>query len=147
MTPAQRSALEKLVNRQLSDEEIAHAEARNDGLLAATMKYDEIVKREIGRGAILAAMAPNGGLFLAALREIGATRPQTVDTANVEESVGLIDIGQFDVGMSATRQQLQDFADKNPGLSSGISKLLDLAKVERTVAVERISAILNSEAL
>lgn len=147
MTPAQQSALEALVGRPLTADEVAHAEARNDGLLAATLTYDEIVSREIGRGAILAAMRPNGGLFIGTLRDIGATRPRTEQSANVEESVGLIDIGQFDVGMAATREQLLVFADSNPSMAADIQALLDLAKVRRTVPLDQVSAILNSEAV
>lgn len=129
----------------MTPDEIALAEGRADGALAASLKFTKIVSREIGRGAILAAMAPNGGLFLRGLRELGATRPGNAETANVEECVGLIDIGQFDVGMPATRSQLQAFAEANQDMAPAINALLALAEVVATPSVDQVSAILNSE--
>lgn len=147
MTPAQQAALEALAERALSPGEIALAAIRNDADLAASLSVGRtrIASRLIGRGTILAVMAPGGGLFLAALRDIGAIQPRTEDTANVAEAVGLIDQGCFDIGMDATREQMQRFAASKPELEPGISALLDLARVNAPIQPADVSAILNSE--
>lgn len=147
MTPAQQNALESLVGRALTVDELAHAQARNDANLAASISIGRtrIESKLIGRGAILAAMAPTGGLFIGALRDIGATLPRTMDSANVAEVVGLIDRGEFDVGMAASREQLQIFAAANEAMAPGIAALLALPVVADPVPVDAVSAVLNSE--
>lgn len=147
MTPAQQAALESLARRALTAAELAHAQARNDAVLAESLSIGRtrIESKLIGRGAILAAMAPTGGLFIGALRDIGATLPRTMDSANVAEVVGLIDRGEFDVGMAASREQLQIFAAANENMAPGIAALLALPVVADPLQVDAVSAILNSE--
>ena len=113
MAPTQQAALEGLVNRDLSADEITAIDLllgdRNDVAIAAILSVGRtrIESKQIGRGTILAVMAPMGGLFLGTLRDIGDTRPRTIDSANVAEVVGLIDRGEFDIGMEASRVKLQ----------------------------------------
>ena len=146
MTPAQQSALEELAGRPLTAGEFALAAIRNDAGLAESLSGRVVVvSRAIGRGTILSVMAPLGGMFLAALRQIGATQPPTVDTANVAEVVGLIDRADFDIGEPVARTQLQVFAEANPDFSAGISALLALAEEKAVIAPDVVSAILNIE--
>lgn len=143
MTPAQQQALEALVDRPLSADEIGLALARNDSALAASLSVGltRIESCKIGSGTILAVMAPAGGLFLSSLRDIGAERPQTMDSANVEWTLGLINRGEFDIGMDASRQQLQLFAAANAAMAPGIAALLALAEVEKTISVFQVRSI------
>lgn len=143
MTPAQQTALEALVARPLTPGEIALATVGNHADLAASLSdgLTRINPYPIGAGTILSVMAPDGGLFLATLRDIGATRPATTDTANVAESVGLIDRGTFDIGMSATRTQLEKFAAANPDLAPGITALLALPVEKKTISVFQVRSV------
>ena len=151
MAPTQQAALEGLVNRDLSADEITAIDLllgdRNDVAIAAILSVGRtrIESKQIGRGTILAVMAPMGGLFLGTLRDIGDTRPRTIDSANVAEGVGLIDRGEFDIGMEASRVQLQLFASANADIAPGIAALLALPVVPDPLSVAAVSAILNSE--
>ena len=151
MAPTQQAALEGLVNRDLSADEITAIDLllgdRNDVAIAAILSVGRtrIESKQIGRGTILAVMAPMGGLFLGTLRDIGDTRPRTIDSANVAEVVGLIDRGEFDIGMEASRVQLQLFAAANADMAPGIAALLALPVVPDPLSVAAVSAILNSE--
>ncbi len=151
MAPTQQAALEGLVNRDLSADEITAIDLllgdRNDVAIAAILSVGRtrIESKQIGRGTILAVMAPMGGLFLGTLRDIGDTRPRTIDSANVAEVVGLIDRGEFDIGMEASRVQLQLFASANADIAPGIAALLALPVVPDPLSVAAVSAILNSE--
>jgi len=89
----------------------------------------KIVSTPIGVGTILKVMAPMGGMFMGALRDIGATSPRTIDSANVFEAVGMIDRGTFDVGDPVTRTQLEKFALAVPAMAPGITALLNVALV------------------
>ena len=151
MAPTQQAALEGLVNRDLSADEITAIDLllgdRNDVAIAAILSVGRtrIESKQIGRGTILAVMAPMGGLFLGTLRDIGDTRPRTIASANVAEVVGLIDRGEFDIGMEASRVQLQLFASANADIAPGIAALLALPVVPDPLSVAAVSAILNSE--
>ena len=151
MAPTQQAALEGLVNRDLSADEITAIDLllgdRNDVAIAAILSVGRtrIESKQIGRGTILAVMAPMGGLFLGTLRDIGDTRPRTIDSANVAEVVGLIDRGEFDIGMEASRVQLQLFASANADIAPGIAALLALAVWREPRPGAAVSAILNSE--
>ena len=59
--------------------------------------------------------------------------------------VGLIDRGEFDIGMEASRVQLQLFASANADIAPGIAALLALPVVPDPLSVAAVSAILNSE--
>ena len=147
MTPTQQAALEGLVNRELSVDEITLATMRSDSSLAESLSVGRtrVESKQIGRGTILAVMAPMGGLFLGTLRDIGDTRPRTIDSANVAEVVGLIDRGEFDIGMEDRPVQLQLFASANADIAPGIAALLALPVVPDPLSVAAVSAILNSE--
>jgi len=147
MTPAQQAALEVLAKRPLTAGEIALATLRNDAGLAGSLSEGrtKVVSKQIGRGTILAVMAPAGGLFIAALRDIGELRPRTMESANVAEVVGLIDRGEFDIGMESCQEQLQAFAAANETMAPGIAALLALPVVALTIPADAVSAILNSE--
>ena len=149
MTPAQQAALEALAGRALTGAEITAIDPllpeRNDVAIAAILSAGRtrIESKQIGRGTILAVMAPMGGLFLGTLRDIGDIRPRTMDSANVAEVVGLIDRGEFDIGMDASREQLQLFATANSGMAPGIAALLALAETADPIHYNAVSDALN----
>lgn len=148
MTPAQQSALEAIAGRGLTADEMAaiepHLASRNDGAIAALLPAAvNVVSTPIGVGTILAVMAPRGGLFIAGLRQMGATQPPTIDSANVAEVVGLIERGEFDIGHPVTREQLSDFAQANPELGPAISALLAVAERTEPVSINAVSEALN----
>lgn len=142
MTPQQQTALETLVDRPLTDDEIVQAEARNDALLAASLSVGRtrIQSREIGTGTILAVLAPNGGEFIDALVALGET------DRNVYWSMELIKQGRFDIGMPKAREQIQALATGNPDLAPSVAALLAYGEVPDPLPVAAVSAILNGDA-
>lgn len=141
MTPAQQNALESLVGRALTVDELAHAQARNDADLAASLSVglETTQPTPIGIGTVLAVMAPSGGDFLNALEGMGAA------DSNVKWALKMIEQGTFDVGHPVTRAQLQAFAGAVPAMAPAIEALLDVAVHPDLVSVDTVSAILNSE--
>lgn len=149
MTPDQQAALESVAGRPLTADEIAAIDPllpdRKDVEIAAVLSVGRkaTVSSPIGVGTVLAVMAPVGGLFLSALRDIGAMRPQTEDSANVEWTLKLIEASRFDVGWPVTRAQLTDFAQKNPTMAGGINKLLAVAEQPAPIDFNAVSDALN----
>lgn len=149
MTPDQQAALESLIARPLTAGEIAaidpHLPDRNDVAIAAILSAGRMapVSSPIGIGTVLAVMAPLGGGFLSSLRDIGAMRPQTPDSANVEWTLELIRAGKFDVGLPVTRAQLQAFAAKTPAMAEAIGKLLAVAEAASPIEFNAVSDALN----
>lgn len=143
MTPAQQDALEALVERPLTESEINSIDAllpiRNDVAIAGILSIGrtKIQSRTVGIGTVLATMAPNGGAFLNSLETIGAA------DANVKWALKLIEQGEFDVGMDATRVQLTAYAAAVPTLADGINTLLALAEVPNPVHYNSVSDALN----
>ena len=142
MTPAQQTALESLAGRPLSDDEIAAIDPllpeRNDVAIATLLPPKvSIGSTPIGIGTILAARAPNGGAFLDALESLGQT------DSNVKWALKLIEQSNFDVGMEATRQQMQAFAQAAPDFADGIGALLATAERSEPIHYNAVSDALN----
>ena len=142
MTPAQQGALESLAGRELTAEEVAAIEpflaVRNDVSIASILPPKVTVQSTpIGIGTILAVLAPNGGAFLDALEAAGASDP------NVKWALKLIEQSNFDVGMVATRAQMQAFAQAAPVFADGISALLVTAERSEPIHYNAVSDALN----
>lgn len=142
MTPAQQTALESLAGRPLSEDEIAAIEPllpeRNDVAIAALLPPKVTVQSTpIGIGTILAVLAPSGGAFLDALESAGVSDP------NVKWALKLIEQSNFDVGMEATRQQMQAFAQAAPSFADGIAALLATAERSEPIHYNAVSDALN----
>ena len=142
MTPAQQGALESLAGRELTAEEVAAIEpflaVRNDVSIASILPPKVTVQSTpIGIGTILAVLAPNGGQFLDALEALGQTDP------NVKWALKLIEQSNFDVGMDATRAQMQAFAQVAPDFAVGITALLATAERSEPIHYNAVSDALN----
>lgn len=144
MTPQQQSALEGVVGRVLTADDIAQIAQfladRNDVAIAAILSVGRtrIERCEIGIGTILSVMAPGGGAFLDALEALGAT------DRNAHWAMDLIRQGRFDIGMVATRTQVQALAAANPAMASAITALLAVAEVADPLHYNTVSDALNA---
>lgn len=149
MTPAQQSALESVVGRELAGVEIDAIDAllpgRNDVEIAAILSAGRVATRQtpIGIGTVLAVMAPSGGMFLTGLRQMAALQPPTEESANVEWSLEMIKQGTFDVGHPVTRAQLLAFAEAQPAMASAIAALLAVAEQPDPIHYNAVSDALN----
>lgn len=143
MTPAQKSALEGLVNRPLTEAEEGYIDsflpARDDVSIAGVLSVGRTALREnkIGIGTILAVMRPNGGAFLSGLKELAETDP------NVFWTLELIKMGGLDVGMKETREELLKFAAARPDMAPAIEALLATAEVKDPIHYNAVSDALN----
>jgi len=75
---------------------------------------------------------------------MGATSPRTADSANVFETVGMIDQGTFDIGHPVAREQLAQFALAAPEMADGIQALLDVAVKQVTVSMNEVAQTLEA---
>lgn len=142
MTPAQQAALESISGKALTPEQIAAIEPyladRNDVAIAALLPPKvTLVSTPIGIGTILATLAPNGGAFLDTLESLGQT------DSNVKWALKLIEQSNFDVGMAATRAQMQAFALAAPSFADGIAALLATAEHSEPIHYNAVSDALN----
>ena len=142
MTPAQQTALESIVGRSLTADEITSIDPllpdRNDVAIAALLPPKVLIQSTpIGIGTILAVLAPNGGAFLDALESAGTSDP------NVKWALKLIEQSNFDVGMDATRAQMQAFAQVAPDFAVGIAALLATAERSEPIHYNSVSDSLN----
>lgn len=143
MTPAQQAALESVAGRVLTQDEIDQIDTwlpnRNDVEIAAVLSVGRTRLRshEIGIGTILAVMSPNGGAFLNALEAMGASDP------NIKWLLKLIERGTFDVGLAASRSQMQAYAQAIPELAPAISALLQLGVEPDPIHYNAVSDALN----
>ena len=143
MNQAQQSALEGLISRSLSGDEIAAIDLllpeRNDVTIAAILSTGRVKTQPtpIGIGTVLAVMAPSGGEFLNALESMGAT------DANVKWALKMIEQSTFDVGHPVTRAQLDSFAGKAPEMAAAVGALLAVAEVSDPIHYNAVSDALN----
>ena len=143
MTPAQQSALEGLISRSLSVDDIAAIDLllpdRNDVAIAEAISAGRVKTQPtpIGIGTVLAVMAPSGGEFLNALESMGAT------DANVKWALKMIEQQTFDVGHPVTRAQLEAFAVAVPTMAMAIDALMAVAEVADPIHFNAVSDALN----
>jgi hypothetical protein len=145
MTPQQQSALESVVGRTLTGDEITAIDPlldpnnRNDVAIAAILSEGRVrlKSHEIGIGTVLGVMAPDGGAFLDTLETIGAS------DSNVKWLLKLIERGAFDVGLPASRAQMTAYAQAVPALADGINALLALGVEQDPIHYNKISDALN----
>lgn len=142
MNLKQQEALESLIDRKLTNDEILlinpYILIRDDVSIANLLpKKKVLVTTPIGIGTILAFLAPSGGAFLDALEAAGQSDP------NVKWALKLIEQSNFDIGMPATREQMKIFAQAAPQFAEGIALLLTLAEREERVHYNAVSDALN----
>lgn len=143
MNQAQQSALEGLISRSLTGDEIAAIDLllpeRNDVAIAAILSTGRVKTQPtpIGIGTVLAVMAPSGGEFLNALESMGVT------DANVKWALKMIEQSTFDVGHPVTRAQLEAFAIAAPAMASAVGALLAVAEVSDPIHYNAVSDMLN----
>jgi len=143
MTPEQLTALEGVAQRALTPVEVQAISPlladREDTAIAAILSAGRksVQPTPIGIGTVLAVMAPDGGAFLNAMEQLGAT------DANVKWSLKMIEQATFDVGHPVARAQLQAFASAQPALAAAISALLASAEVASPVHYNTVSDALN----
>jgi hypothetical protein len=143
MAPDQQSALEGLVSRPLTVDEISAIDPllpdRNDVAIATILSTGRVKTQPtpIGIGTVLAIMAPSGGDFLNAIESKGAT------DANVKWALKMIEQQTFDVGHQVTRAQLEAFAADTPAMATAIDALMAVAEVADPIHYNAVSAALN----
>ena len=145
MTPAQQAALESVVGRALTQDEIAQIDPlldynnRQDVQIAKILSVGRtrLKSTPIGIGTILAVMAPNGGEFLNSLETMGAT------DANVKWLLKLIERGAFDIGLESSRTQMQTYAQAVPALADAVNALLQLGTEPDPIHYNKVSDALN----
>jgi len=140
----QLKALETLVGRALTAEETEAIKpmlaARNDEAIAGILSAGRVRTRtaHVGIGNCLAAMAPDGGLFLDTMERAGKEDP------NIKWSLKMIEQGSFDIGHPVARAQLMEFADANPEIIDAARALLKVAEAPDPVRVSAVSDALNT---
>src|SRR5438874_5994248 len=106
MTPDQKAALEGLVGRSLTDEEVTNIQplldVRNDVAIAALLSVGKtkLVPCMVGYGTVMECFAfagLSGGGFLDAIVTLGE------NDRDVGWAVKLLDRGALDIGRTATR--------------------------------------------
>ena len=143
MNQAQQSALEGLISRSLTVDEISAIDPllpeRNDVTIAAILSTGRVKTQPtpIGIGTVLSVMAPSGGEFLNALESMGAT------DANVKWALKMIEQQTFDVGHAVTRAQLDLFAGAAPEMAAAVGALLAVAEVADPIHYNAVSDALN----
>lgn len=145
MTPAQKSALEGIVERALTTAEVEQIDPlldpdnRNDTAIAAILSVGRTrpVPTEIGIGTVLAKLGAGGGAFLDALEQIGQ------QDANVKWSMVLIRDGRFRIDMTESRAAMQALANQVPDLAAGIAALLTLGTEPDPYPLIDVSRALN----
>ena len=146
MDAAQQTALEAVAGRPLNADDIAACDpllgrdSRNDVALAAYLSQGRkpiIQSRTIGIGTVLSVLAPDGGAFLDAIEALAAVDP------NIKWGLKLLERGELDIGMAATRGLLDGIAANVISLAPSITVLLALAETEATIDVDKLSYALN----
>ncbi len=143
MNQAQQSALEGLISRSLTVDEITAIDLllpeRNDVAIAAILSTGRVKTQPtpIGIGTVLAVMAPSGGEFLNALESMGAS------DANVKWALKMIEQSTFDVGHAVTRAQLEAFAGASPEMAAAVGALLAVAEFADPIHYNAVSDALN----
>lgn len=143
MTPAQQQALEALIGRGLTSEELDALEApvlaRNDSEVARILSAGcyRLQSRYIGTGTILAVMKGKGGQFLDTLVQVGQTN------RDAYWSLDLIKLGRFDIGEVASQAQIDGLIASFPQFTEGLEDLKKLGQEQNSIHFDAVSTALN----
>lgn len=145
MTPAQKSALEGIVERALTAAEVEQIDPlldpdnRNDTAIAAILSAGRTrpVPTEIGVGTVLATLGAGAGEWLDTITAVGAAN------RDVFWALKLLDRGVLRIDLEATRAQMRTLAGSVSQLSDGINALLTLGTEPDSLPVIEVSRALN----
>lgn len=143
MKPAEQSALQGLVGRELSAEELLAleplVEARNDVGIAAALSAGRVKHgpSQIGPGTIVAVLGDAGGAFLDDLQALGQT-----DRA-VYWAMNPITRGVFDLSIPAARTSLLNLKAKMPGHVDHLDTILKIGLMPDSIPFDQVSRALN----
>lgn len=113
--------------------------SRNEVAMAAVLSVGrtKVVPCQIGIGTVLATLGSSGGQFLDGMVALGAS------DRNVYWAMKLLEGSILDIGMQATRTQMQALADANPGIAPAIAALLALAVEPNPVSAFEVAVALE----
>ena len=145
MTPAQKTALETVAGRALTDAEVTALDPlldpnnRNDVEIAriisnGRVKYEPT---QIGPGTIIAVMGDAGGQFLDDVTALGQS------DRNVYWGMDAVRRGAFDLSVPLARGMLAALQTKLPAHAQNLSKLLAAFAQPDNVPVNSVSDALN----
>lgn len=144
MTPAQQTALEGLVGRSLTAEEVtaidAHLPNRRDDLIAQVLSAGRVraVKTNGGIGTVLETLGPlDGAAVLDGLEAIKA------GNAAVKWAWFLIERGELDFGSPATRGMIDQLVAGGALPAAAGAALKAVAEVPNPITVGQVSDALN----
>lgn len=146
MTPSQQAALEALVGRALTTEEVTSistaVDNRYDGVTAATLSIGrkKLVPTEIGYGTIVATLRGidgGGGAFLDTINAVAASDRDAFYTMKS------IDRGVFRIDLQESRDGLSALAAAVPTLATRVAELLTLGYADDPISVDAVSKALN----
>lgn len=144
MTPAQQTALEGLVGRPLTAQEIttidAHLPDRRDDLIAQVLSVGRVrVQKTLGGiGTVLETLGPEAGAaVLDGLEAIKA------GNAAVKWAWFLIERGELDFGSSATRGMIDQLVAGGALPAGAGAALKAVAEVPNPITVNQVSDALN----
>jgi len=143
MTPEQQIALESIVNRPLTEDEIAaiepHLVNRNDVAIAAVLSAGRtrLMSIEVGVGTVIAVMKPNGGAFLDAVDALGQIN------RDVYWGMDSLRRGVFNPGLESAQGILNDLKKALPQFASELEKIKNLGRVSDPLSFNAVSAALN----
>lgn len=143
MTPAQQTAIESVVGRALTSDEITAIlpllENRNDVAIASLLSVERtrLKSHLIGVGTVLEVMGDTGALFLDALVQAGQQN-RTLHWAMV-----LINNSNLDIGKQATQDQMTGLAQAMPPFAAGLAALKSLGREPDAIDYNKISDALN----
>ena len=154
MTPAQQLALESLAKRPLTAGEVALATVRNDAGLCESISAGlppRLIAREVGERGVLDALGPvEGEAFLAALEAI-TTADDLPESAQpffgaIRRGAAWLKGDGINVGSPTARDLLDLLASVGEVSAASVATLKALGQTADVLAVDAVSAILNSEA-
>lgn len=147
MTEQQQAALEALVSRELTQDEITQIdgwlESRRDDLIAGVLSIGRTrpVETEVGVGTVLALLrgvGAGGGAFLDTLEAVGES------DRDVHWTMVLIREGKLRIDMAPVRAGMEALALAVPGLAAGIDILLELGFGPDPIKRDSVSDALNA---
>jgi hypothetical protein len=143
MTGDQKSALEKVVGRVLTTEEITALgpllDIRNDVEIARLLSLGRTrqVPTQVGVGTVMAAMGERGGAFLDAVTSLG------VEDRQVYWGFDPVRRAVLDLSVPVARTMLAALRTKLPAYADDIDQLLVLGAEPDPIDFNRISDALN----